>query len=117
MRAAILLLLPLAALAAPFLTSDPYPAGEPQPERFEITLANSRGVEKIEVPATKNPDGSVYLQLDLVGRPALAFSLKAMAINREAASDFTPDHFIYHWLTPGGERWVFAPIQVFEGSR
>lgn len=50
------------------LTSNPYPAGQPQPDTFIVTLD---GGTPVESPAQKNADGSTQLYFQLpAGLPA-----------------------------------------------
>ncbi len=52
----------IGALAAPFLTCDPYPATGPQPTEFVITVGTAA---PITVAATKEADGDVALKWDV----------------------------------------------------
>lgn len=50
------------AMAAPFLVCDPYPTTVTQPTHFNVTIVP---LAPFDVPATRNPDNSVYLHYDL----------------------------------------------------
>lgn len=68
------------AIAAPFLTSDPYPASVSQPDSFRVGLDSGA---LISVPATTNPDGSRSLYYDLapLGIANGSHQFKVTAVN------------------------------------
>jgi hypothetical protein len=59
---ALLLLFPFAALAAPFLTCDPYPPTGAQPTEFVVTIT---GVSQPIITPAVNVTGGKVMMLDL----------------------------------------------------
>ncbi len=86
--------------AAPFLVCDPYPATDPQPSSFLVTVGTAAPVE---VPATKNPDGSVILKWDLatVGTGAKVVKARAKSVWGESV-DTAPFSFTAGMPIPPG---------------
>lgn len=65
------------ATAAPFLMSDPYGPGGPQPTAFDVTVD---GRSERVAPVTY-PDGGAYLYYDLKDLPDGEHVLKVKALN------------------------------------
>ena len=83
------LLLANAAMAAPYLVSDRYPADAIQPESFIINIS---GKEAVEVLAEQDEDGLYYLRYDvanLSGQKTITVKAKNSWGVSAASSPFT----------------------------
>ena len=79
----------VAANAAEYLVSEPYPAGAVQPTKFIVTL---RGEQPAESPAYALPDGSVQLRFEVTGlpRPLVGTAKAANGFGESTAVPFGP---------------------------
>lgn len=74
------------ALAAPYLVSNSYPAGDIQPESFTIVLNGTT----YACPISKDAGGLVYVKFDLAGKWASGSnSVKACANSMWGSSAYT----------------------------
>lgn len=95
------------AFSAPFLASEPYPAGSPQPDEFAIAIGGQAA--PVISPAFKEPDGSVRLKYDLSGLTGpKAITVRTVASGVQ--SEPTAAHFIYCWPATGGQFCTVGPI-------
>lgn len=69
----------LAAHAGPFLVSDPYPTGAPQPDTCTLREA---GKPPIVAPVVRNADNTVHCRIDLAGT---ALGVHAVSVSADSA--------------------------------
>jgi hypothetical protein len=110
-----MVLLPMVALASPFLTCDPYPTTVTQPTEFGIIM-DTASVDTY-VPATTNTDGSKGLNYDLANLAIGAHNVKVRACVPDTSttpagrscSDYTPFSFSITPKAPSAPRLFLKP--------